>query len=78
MGIRLKVLISIFAMLAIYSIYYWGVPACINLNKLSPLLTNYIENEYDQQLKSQVRKYIKEKQEFDWVMNIQNSMQVIE
>ena len=46
MGIRLKVLISIFAMLAIYSIYYWGVPACINLNKLSPLLTNYIENEY--------------------------------
>lgn len=46
MGIRLKVLISIFAMLAIYSIYYWGVPACINLNKLSPILTNYIENEY--------------------------------
>lgn len=46
MGTRLKVLISIFILVIIYSIYYWVVPAIVDLNKLNPFITSYIKNEF--------------------------------
>ena len=46
MVIRLKVLISIFATLTLFSLYYWIVPLCVDLNKLSPFFIDYIKNEY--------------------------------
>lgn len=46
MGIRLKVLLSIFSMMVIYATYYWVVPICVDLNKLSPFITDYVKKEF--------------------------------
>lgn len=46
MGIRLKVLLSIFVCVIVYSIYYWIIPVAIDLNKLSPFITKYIKDEF--------------------------------
>lgn len=51
MGIRLKVLISIFCFTAVYAFYYFALPRLIDLNKINPFITNYIKKEYNYTVK---------------------------
>ena len=51
MGIRLKVLLTVFLLLGIYAFYYLALPIFIDLEKLNPFITNYIKKEYNYNVK---------------------------
>ena len=48
---RLKCLIGMFVLVCFYAFYYWGLPAILNLEKLSPIITAYIKKEYGYNIK---------------------------
>ncbi|MGN0017409.1 MAG: AsmA-like C-terminal region-containing protein [Candidatus Gastranaerophilaceae bacterium] len=48
---RLKVLIGIFITVCVYALYYWGLPAILNMPNVCPLITQYIQKEYGLNLK---------------------------
>lgn len=57
MGIRLKTLILVFAILGVYAIYYCVLPRVINLDYFNPLITKYIKNEYHYNVKIENPKF---------------------
>lgn len=52
MRIRLKILILTSILVALYAMYYWGLPAIVNIGKNFEPLSRYVKNEFGFVLKS--------------------------